>query len=379
MACTVSDAPAKGLEHAGRILVGEQAEDQVERPAGHAAEMIGDGARGGADCGRRRATAPAPAGAGRAAARAPSSCSRAGHSAQPIAARSADSGIVERLLVAQHRHRERGVHRLMGAGEARQRQARAAPLVAIVERAVAGPRRPRRSPRGSQSAPAAAAASPIGAASLAGIVLRDQRHAALGDAGFLGGDLLDRVAEEGLMVDAELGDAADDRRGDDVGRVEPAAEPDLDDAGVGGRAGEGEEGGGGGRLEEAELHPVGGVEHLGEQRGEQSSSISRPARRMRSLKRTRCGLGIDMGLEPRRLDRGAQEGAGRALAVGAGDMEDRRQRGSGLPSRSSRAEIRSRPEMSRAGRKQGQPVELGLDAGIVGTARSIGHLPPAAC
>ena len=68
---------------------------------------------------------------------------------------------------------------------------------------------------------------------------------------------------------AELGDAADQRALDDVGRVEPAAEADLDDAGVGGRAGEGEEGGGGGRLEEADLHAVRGVERLGEQGGEQ--------------------------------------------------------------------------------------------------------------
>ena len=70
------------------------------------------------------------------------------------------------------------------------------------------------------------------------------------------------------MIEAELGDAADERRGDDVGRVEPAAEADLDDAGVGRCAREGEEGGGGGRLEEADLHAVGGVERLGEQGGE---------------------------------------------------------------------------------------------------------------
>ena len=121
-------------------------------------------------------------------------------------------------------------------------------------------------------------------------MLGDERDARLGDAGLLGGDLLDPVAEKGGMVDADLGDAADRRRGDHVGGVEPAAEPDLDDAGVGRRARESEEGRGGGGLEEADLHVPGGVERLLEQSGSGASSISRPARRMRSLKRTRWGL-----------------------------------------------------------------------------------------
>ena len=102
----------------------------------------------------------------------------------------------------------------------------------------------------------------------------------LGDAGLLGGDLREARAEELLMVEAERGDAADQRPLDDVGRVEPAAEPDLDDAGVGGRSRESEEGGGGGHLEEAGVDAVAGVEHLAEQR--------RPARRPRSACR-RCG------------------------------------------------------------------------------------------
>ena len=65
------------------------------------------------------------------------------------------------------------------------------------------------------------------------------------------------------------GDPADQRALDDVGRVEPAAEPDFDDAGVGGRAREGEEGGGGGRPRRSWLDAVAGVEHFGEQGGEQ--------------------------------------------------------------------------------------------------------------
>ena len=49
-------------------------------------------------------------------------CSRAGQSAQPIAALSAEAGTSQRVLVAQHRDRERGIHRLVAAGQPRQRQ-----------------------------------------------------------------------------------------------------------------------------------------------------------------------------------------------------------------------------------------------------------------
>src|SRR3546814_4507588 len=45
-----------------------------------------------------------------------------------------------------------------------------------------------------------------------------------------------------------------------VGRVQTAAQPDLQDAEVGGRAGEGDEGGGGGGLEEGDrIVAVGGL------------------------------------------------------------------------------------------------------------------------
>src|SRR3546814_7556199 len=59
-----------------------------------------------------------------------------------------------------------------------------------------------------------------------------------------------------------MGKAGDERVRDDVGRVEPPAEPDLDDAGVGGGARESEEGDRGRHLEEARLEPVGMVERF---------------------------------------------------------------------------------------------------------------------
>ena len=69
------------------------------------------------------------------------------------------------------------------------------------------------------------------------------------------------------MVDAELRDAAHGGIDDDVGRIEPPAEADLDHAGVGGGLGKNEEGGGGGDLEEAGLEFFRLIEHARQQRG----------------------------------------------------------------------------------------------------------------
>ena len=74
-----------------------------------------------------------------------------------------------------------------------------------------------------------------------GVAHRDERNPRLGNAGFLAGNLLKRIAKKGLVIDAELRDAGNERAYDDVGRVEPSAEPNLNDAGIGRGAGEGEE------------------------------------------------------------------------------------------------------------------------------------------
>jgi hypothetical protein len=62
----------------------------------------------------------------------------------------------------------------------------------------------------------------------------DHGDAALDDARLLGGDLGERVAEELLMVHVDRRDDREARGVDDVGRVEPPAEPDLQQCHVGG-------------------------------------------------------------------------------------------------------------------------------------------------
>jgi hypothetical protein len=91
---------------------------------------------------------------------------------------------------------------------------------------------------------------------------------ALGDARLFAGDRLQSSAEESLVIEPELGDPADCRRGDNVGCVEAAAETDLDDAGIGGLARKSEDGGRGGDFEEAGADVVRDVQRLRKQRGE---------------------------------------------------------------------------------------------------------------
>ena len=183
------------------------------------------------------------------------------------------------------------------------------------------------------------------------------------------------MSEELLVVDAEAA-MPDARAVDDVGRVEPAAEADLDDARVGGRAREGEEGGRGGDLEEAGLDAVARVEDLGEQGGEDARrrSAAGEADALVEADEMRAGKGVDP--VARRLDRGAQEGAGRALAVGAGDMEDRRQPILRPAEPVEQGGDPLEPEPVAARRKERQPVELGLDGRMRPTARSPAITPP---
>ena len=128
------------------------------------------------------------------------------------------------------------------------------------------------------------------------------------------------------MIEAEVGDPADQRALDDVGRVEPAAEPDFENAGIGGGPRKGEDGRGGRDLEEARLDPVTGIEHFGQQRGEgfvfdQSAGDADPF-----VEADEMGAGEGVDLEASRFEHGAEKGDGRAFAVGSGDMKDRRER-----------------------------------------------------
>ena len=108
------------------------------------------------------------------------------------------------------------------------------------------------------------------------------------------------------------------------GGVEAAAEADLEQGEVGRSLAHGEEGGGGGDLEEGDrLRPVRGLAAL--EFGDQAVLGDEFAGEADALVEAgEVGRGVDVNAGARRLEAGAEHGHHRALAVGAGDVDHRR-------------------------------------------------------
>ena len=157
----------------------------------------------------------------------------------------------------------------------------------------------------------------------------DRRHAALDDAGLFGGDFFERVAEKFAVVERQPGDDARQRPVDDIGGVEPAAEPDFEQQHVGRIAREQQKRRGGLDLEDRDRRVAVFGLAFGERRAEfgiadQLAAVllsdAEPLVDANQIRRR-----IDMHAFARRFEDGAHEGDGRALAIGAGDMDHRRQ------------------------------------------------------
>ena len=134
-----------------------------------------------------------------------------------------------------------------------------------------------------------------------------------------------RVAEMLHMIERDRRQHAQLRAVDHVGRIEPAAEADLEQHHVGRRAREGEEG----RAVVISKKVIGaaavGALALLEQR-QQRALVDQPAGEADALVEAHeMRRGVDVDAPARGLQHGAQIGDDRALAVGAGDMDDRRQ------------------------------------------------------
>ena len=161
----------------------------------------------------------------------------------------------------------------------------------------------------------------------------DNRTAALDDARLLPGDLGKLRPEQLEVVVVDWRDDADGRCGEDIRGVEAAAQTHLDDDQVGGVLGEGVVGDRRGDLEEADrlslvrrLHLVDQAQELGV-----LDEPSCDADALGEAHEMRRGERVD--LQPGRLGDGAQIGAGRALAVGSGDMDHRPHRKLGVAER----------------------------------------------
>ena len=127
------------------------------------------------------------------------------------------------------------------------------------------------------------------------------------------------------MVQRHRRDHGDFGPGDHVGGVQPSAEAGLQHGEVGLNAREGEEGRRRGDLEEGDGMGVVGGFALGQQSG-QRPVADLPAGGPDALGEAhQVGGGIDVGLAPGGVGHRRDEGDDGALAVGAGDVDDRRQ------------------------------------------------------
>ena len=132
------------------------------------------------------------------------------------------------------------------------------------------------------------------------------------------------------MIDGDRGDGRGERPLDHVGGVEPAAQAGLQQREIGRRLGEGLEGKRGGDLEKRDgrfaVRRFAIVDELQEAR-----VVDQAARHADALVEAHeVRRGIDVHPPARGFGDGAQEGQHRALAVGAGDMDHRRQTALGM-------------------------------------------------
>ena len=188
----------------------------------------------------------------------------------------------------------------------------------------------------------------------------DAEDAGLEDAGLLAGDLGQGVAEVLLVVDGDRGDDGEARPVDDVGGVEAAAEPDLEQREVGRGLGHREEGGGGGDLEEGDR--LAGVRGLAAFAASRRGGPRRSARR-----RGGCARGSARGAARcRRAPAAPPPRARRAASPRPSPCRWCRRRGP--PAAAGARGGRARPAGARSGRATGRSPWGAARSGARGSA-----------
>ena len=227
-------------------------------------------------------------------------------------------GNMKRVLMTQHCDRERGIHRLMLAGQPRQRQGELALFVVIAQPPVGDDRVPERRRAAAIARPASCATSPMRAGDGGRVELRDERDAGLGDGGLFARDI-GQAGRRGIADGRARGWRFRVTSGRSITLVASSRPPRPTSrmhasAGVRAKA---RMRGGGRDFEEARLDALAGVEHLGEQLRQRFIVDQAPGDPDPLVEpdQMRAGEGVD--LVPARFQRGAQEGDRRALAVGA--------------------------------------------------------------
>ena len=184
----------------------------------------------------------------------------------------------------------------------------------------------------------------------------------------------DGVAEEIAMIDRHRRDDAHKRTLDHIGGVEPAAEPDFEKQNVGGMAREQKKRRGGLDLEHRDRRvAVPGFafgQRLG-QRGivdELAAALAADAKALVEV--DQIGRGIDVHALAGRFEDRAHEGNGRAFAVGAGDMDQRRQFLFRMIERGKQALDAIERQVDALGMQRQEPRQDGVDRPRAGTRRT---------
>jgi hypothetical protein len=172
---------------------------------------------------------------------------------------------------------------------------------------------------------------------LARLAHHHRRHAGFKDAGFLRGDRFDRVAEEIAMIERQPCDHAGDRSFDDIGGVKASAEPDFEQKNVGGMPREQQE-----RRRRLDFeYGDRRIAVLGfafaQRRGEFIIADQAAAAWLREavtlVEPHQIGRGVNVHALFRGFEDRARKRDGRALAVGPGHMDQRRQTALGMAER----------------------------------------------
>ncbi len=159
-------------------------------------------------------------------------------------------------------------------------------------------------------------------------------HAALENAGLLGGHAFDAVAKIIGMIERDRRDDAEQRRFDDIGGIQSPAEPDFEQQYIGRVAREQQQACRGGDFEYRDR--VAGIDTLAFLEGRAqfivvdklAAAFGRKPKPLVEAHQMRRG--IDMHVLARRFQHRAHEGDGGAFAIGAGNMDDRRQPALGM-------------------------------------------------
>ena len=165
------------------------------------------------------------------------------------------------------------------------------------------------------------------------------------------------------MVERDRRDQRCQRLIDDIGGIEPAAQSDLEQQHVGGMACEQQEGGGGGDLEHrdrrAGIGALAVLEHVAELLVGGQPSAAGGAEAEALVEAHEMRRGIDMNALTAGLEDRAHESDGGALAVGAGDMDHRRQSAFGMAERGEQAPHPVEREIDAFGMQRGEPRNEG--------------------